>query len=86
MHVIRDGVLAKTLPSPVPAWTPGGETRGFLHAHLFRCGWRASYSLVEVYRLACIGIDQANRLRRAGGGSVAYQLVRVNPRLDRAVE
>ena len=29
MHVIRDGVLAKTLPSPVPAWTPGGETRGF---------------------------------------------------------
>lgn len=39
-----------------------GETRGFLHAGLFRCGWRASYWLVEVYRLACIGIDQADRL------------------------
>ena len=29
MHVIRDGVLAKTLPSPVPAWTPEGIPGAF---------------------------------------------------------
>jgi hypothetical protein len=33
-----------------------------LHADMFRCGWRASHSLVEVYRLSRVGVDQADRL------------------------
>src|SRR5215472_3362452 len=60
------------------------ETRGLLHANLFRCGWRARHSLAEIYRLPRVGFDQADRLRWAGGGSVACQLVRIDLRLDRA--
>ena len=52
--------------------------------YLFSCGWRARHSLVEVYRLARAGIDQADRLRGPGGGSVAHLLVRVDLRLGRA--
>jgi hypothetical protein len=39
-----------------------GRPQGLLHADMFRCGWRACHSLVEVYRLACVGIDQADCL------------------------
>src|SRR5580704_7721698 len=41
-------------------------------------------ALVEVYRLSRVGIDQADRLRGTGGGSVAHLLVRIDLRLDRA--
>ena len=37
------------------------ETVGVLRACLFRCGWRAGRSLVEVYRLPRVGIEQADR-------------------------
>ena len=58
----RDGIGC-TGPTLIwPAWTLWREPRGLLHAHLFTCGWRASHSLVEVYRLARVGIDQADRL------------------------
>jgi hypothetical protein len=50
------------IPAPRPAPPAAIALRDLLHARLFSCGWRASHSLVEVYRLAGVGIDQADRL------------------------
>src|SRR5580698_2823297 len=49
----------------------------------FRYGSQTRCSLVEIYWLARVGIDQADRLRRAGGGSVTYHLVRADLYHDR---
>jgi hypothetical protein len=48
----------------------------------FRYGSQTRCSLVEIYWLARVGIDQADRLRRAGGGSVPRHLVRLDLRLN----
>ena len=57
----RDRLLLHRLSYGQPGFS-GGETRGLLYAHLFRRDWWASHSLVEVYRLARAGIDEADRL------------------------
>ena len=60
---MRETGIGSTGPTLIwPAWTLRRGDPGLLHAHLFRCGWRASHSLVEVYRLARVGIDEADRL------------------------
>ncbi len=64
--------MGSTRPALIwPAWTlrkgdPRPSPRPPVHGRLAR-----GRSSVEVYRLARVGIDQADRLRRAGGGRVA---------------
>src|SRR5215472_14615359 len=67
-------------PGAVPATPAARRPR----PNLRTAAWRVSRSSVEVYRLSRVGIDQADRLRRAGGGGVAHHLVGIDLRLDRA--